>query len=294
MKFLPSAATLKMSRQILLAQKHSPTMLFASGMIGFVATVVLASKATLKVDEILEKTSYDLESAKSVYEDASMDYLMKDYRQDQVVIYSRSLGSVAKLYAPALAVGIFSIACLTGSHKILTNRNAGLMAAYAGLEKGFDEYRRRVRDEYGDDKERELRYDTKPCEISTDGKKSEIVRVPTASSSSIYARFFDEYCKEWQKTPEYNLVFVKCQQNYANDMLQARGHVFLNEVYDSLGIPRTKAGAVVGWIISDTGDNYVDFGLYENDNERARAFVNGREGSMLLDFNVDGVIFDKI
>lgn len=294
MKFLPSAATLKMSRQILLAQKHSPTMLFASGMVGFVATVVLASKATLKVDEILEKTSYDLESAKSVYEDASMDYLMKDYRQDQVVIYSRSLGSVAKLYAPALAVGIFSIACLTGSHKILTNRNAGLMAAYAGLEKGFDEYRRRVRDEYGDDKERELRYDTKPCEISTDGKKSEIVRVPTASSSSIYARFFDEYCKEWQKTPEYNLVFVKCQQNYANDMLQARGHVFLNEVYDSLGIPRTKAGAVVGWIISDTGDNYVDFGLYENDNERARAFVNGREGSMLLDFNVDGVIYDQI
>jgi hypothetical protein len=63
-----------------------------------------------------------------------------------------------------------------------------------------------------------------------------------------------------------------------------------------LGIDRSKAGSVVGWVITKegTGDNFIDFGVFDGDNPRARDFVNGREGSILLDFNVDGVIYDKI
>jgi hypothetical protein len=126
------------------------------------------------------------------------------------------------------------------------------------------------------------------------GKKEYVKRVGP-DGASIYARFFDPTSTSWSKEPEYNLIFVQCQQNYANDLLRARGHVFLNEVYDMLGIPRSQAGAVVGWILSQdrTTDNYIDFGVFD-DEKNARDFVNGYEGSILLDFNVDGVIFDKI
>lgn len=259
-------------------------------------TAVLASKATLKLEGPLEKTNYSLATAREVYEtDSNKNYSIQDYRQDQVGIYLRGLGSVVKLYAPAVTVGVISIACLTGSHKILTNRNAGLMAAYAGLEKGFAEYRRRVADEYGPEKELELRHGVETHEIIREGKdgkkKTETVKVP-AGMPSIYARFFDEYSKAWNKTPEYNLVFIRCQMNYLNDLLHARGHVFLNEAYDALGIDRSKAGAVVGWVLDKNSDNFIDFGVYNSDNERARDFVNGREQSILLDFNVDGVIYE--
>lgn len=298
MKYVPASLVLKLSRQWLLTQKHSPTILFATGIVGVVATAVLASKATLKLEGPLEKTNYSLETAREVYEtDVNKDYSTQEYRQDQVGIYLRGLGSVVKLYAPAVTVGVISIACLTGSHKILTNRNAGLMAAYASLEKGFEKYRQRVSDEFGPEKELELRHGVETREVVREGKdgkkKSEVVKVP-AGMPSIYARFFDEYSKGWSRTPEYNLVFVKCQMNYANDLLQTRGHLFLNEVYDMLGIDRSKAGSVVGWVLDKNSDNFVDFGIYDGDNERARDFINGREGSVLLDFNVDGIIYDLL
>ena len=92
-------------------------------------------------------------------------------------------------------------------------------------------------------------------------------------------------------------MFLRAQQQYANDKLIAQGHLFLNEVYDMLGLPRTKAGAIVGWVYDDNnavGDNFVDFGIYDVHRETARDFVNGYERSILLDFNVDGVIYDLI
>ena len=140
-------------------------------------------------------------------------------------------------------------------------------------------------------------------ETSVDEKTGEekvtkkTVNVADPNNYSSYARFFDDGCTGWTKDPEYNLMFLKKQQRYANDLLKSRGHLFLNEVYDMLGIPRTKAGQVVGWIYDEeypNGDNFVDFGIYDLYNEKARDFVNGYERTILLDFNVDGDIMNLI
>jgi hypothetical protein len=183
---------------------------------------------------------------------------------------------------------------LTKSHNLLNERNAALTAAYAAVDKAFNQYRTRVVEKYGEEEDQELRYSAQDVEVVNEktGKKTTRRRVGD-DEPSMYARFFDELSTSWSKEPEYNLVFLKCQQSYANDMLKTRGHVFLNEVYDALGIERTKAGQVVGWVISKDGDNFIDFGIYTNQ-DRVRDFVNGREGAILLDFNVDGVIYDKI
>jgi len=209
---------------------------------------------------------------------------------------ARQVGKVIRLYTPAALVGGASILCLTKSHNILQERNLALAAAYAAVDKAFEEYRVRVVEKYGEDQDREFRYATEEIEYENpETGKIETQKVLSRSNEhSQYARFFDQFSPSWSKEPEYNLLFLRCQQNWANDLLKARGHVFLNEVYDMLGIGRSKAGAVVGWMISDEGDNYIDFGVFEADNEMARNFVNGREGSILLDFNVDGVIYDRI
>lgn len=286
-----NVVTSKTARQILLAKKHSPNALFGAGVVGVVATAVLASKATLGLEDILEETEKNLIAAKYTRENHADKYTEEDLKKDKVIIYSRAAMRIARLYAPAICVGSLSIAALTGAHVIMNRRNVALTAAYATLEKGFNEYRDRVREEFGDDREYDLRHGIKTEKVKDGNKKIEKRRNPELPS--IYARFFDEYSNQWMPNPEYNKTYLINQQNYANDMLRSRGHVFLNEVYDKLGIPRSKEGAVVGWVAGE-GDDYIDFGIFDGEREARRSFVNGNEASILLDFNVSGVIYDKI
>jgi hypothetical protein len=294
-KYIPTSVTQAVGRQVLKGRKNSPTILFVGGIVGVVATTVLASRATLKLDGVLDDTQKNLEAAKKVSELGRKDYSDDDYKKDVIYIYARATTDVVKLYTPAVLVGFASIAALTGSHHILSKRNAGLTAAYAALDRAFGDYRKRVVDEYGIEKDREFRYELEDRKVirESDGKEVTVRRIGPNEPSG-YARFFDQLNPNWKNRPEYNLLFIKCQQNWANDVLRARGFIFLNEVYDNLGIEHSSSGAVVGWVIGDDGDNYVDFGIFDGNNAGSRDFVNGRNDSILLDFNVDGVIYDKI
>jgi Family of unknown function (DUF6353) len=252
----------------------------------------------LKLEETLEKTRVDLQRVKTAEKkENGGEYTDKERSQDMSVVYVRGAYNVVKLYAPAIVVGGLSIAALTQSQNILTKRNAALTAAYAALDKGFREYRARVVDKYGEDQDREFRYGSEKVEIVNEetGRKKTVNRV-APGTPSVYARFFDPLSPSWSKDPETNFIFLHAQQNYANDLLHSRGHIFLNEVYDMLGIPRTKAGQVVGWMMVDNpekGDNYINFGIFD-ENDKIIDFVNGREASILLDFNVNGVIYHLI
>lgn len=291
---IKSVVTSKIGRQILTVQKHSPTLLFVAGAAGVVATVVLASRATLKLEEVLEDTEKNLVNAKTldgIYENEA------ERQRDLAIIYTRAVLKVTRLYAPAVALGVLSIAALTGSHIMLTRRNFAITAAYAALDRGFKQYRQRVVDELGVNKDKEYRYgltDREIVEEDEDGVLVKTVRDKAPHGASVYARFFDEHSSSWNKQHSYNQLFLQAQQNYANDLLNSRGHVFLNEVYDMLGISRTKEGAVVGWVKGSDGDNYIDFGVFEGDRASGMRFVLGHERSILLDFNVDGIIYDQI
>jgi len=293
MKFVPNVVTRKVAHSALLASKNSPGVLLGVGVTGMVASTVLACRATLKMNEVLDDTQRNLEKARTL---EHRDYSEKDRGRDVAIIHVQTGVKIIRLYTPAIIVGGISIAALTKSHNILNQRNAALGAAYAALEKGFKEYRGRVIDKYGDEEDRNFRYGTEQVEIEDDKGRKQLVTRVSQDDPSIYARFFDYTSTSWSKDPEYNLIFLKCQQNYANDLLHARGHVFLNEVYDMLGIPRSKAGAVVGWLLTPDGqtDNFINFGVFDETSDTARDFVNGREGAILLDFNVDGVIYDRI
>lgn len=286
MKFIPSIVTAKVARQVLTVQKHSPQILFVAGIAGAITSTVVACKATLKLNDVIDEIEYDVADVKKHRDEYSTDYY-----KDLSYIYAKGAYRVGKLYAPALIVGTASIGALTGSHVTLNRRNAGLTAAYAATQKAYDEYRERVQEELGEKKESDIHHAVKVLDVVDEtGKKH---KIPHADPNkwSMYARFFDEASVNWQKNAELNRIFVQAQQNYCNHLLHARGHVFLNEVYDMLGIPRCKAGQVVGWVLGEGGDGFIDFGMYEAANAD---FVNGAERNIILDFNVDGVIYDKI
>ena len=276
-------------RRSLMFQKNSPNIFFAAGLVGVVASTVMACRATLKLSETLD----DVEKEVNVVKDMVVDqtYSEQMHRRDMIYVYSKSTIKVTKLYAPAVIIGSVSIAALTGSHIQLTRRNAALTAAYVVVEEAFREYRDRVRTVVGEDRELDIYRGTRTEMVKNELGNQEEMRSFDPNKRSMYSKIFDEYSVNWKKDPEFNRIFLQCQQNFANNLLQSRGHVFLNEVYDMLGVDRTSAGSVVGWVLNDDGDNYVDFGFYEAYNSR---FMNGWERSVILDFNVDGVIYDKI
>jgi hypothetical protein len=271
------------------------------GVVGVVTSAVLACRATLKVDEVFDTYAETKEKIVSVLERGEDTYIEKDANKDLMVLKLQTGFEMVKLYAPSVVIGSLSIACLIGSHVILKKRNVALMAAYKLVEKGFADYRKRVIDEFGEEKDRLLKNGITQSKISVveidengkTKKSTKVVETVDPNAVSMYAKFFDEASINWSKTPEYNLTFLKCAQNTANDLLHSRKHIFLNEVYDMIGVPRTKAGAVVGWVLGE-GDDYVDFGIFTRDTFRVRDFVNGYERSILLDFNVTGVIYDMI
>lgn len=300
MKFhLPAAISQRAARTALLTQKHSPTILFGLGVVGVVATTVTACKATLKLEDVVSDMERDLTQAKTVAENLPDRYSERDRQQDTLVIYIRAAAKITKLYGPSLILGAASIACLTGSHNILQKRNAGLTMAYAAVDKAFKEYRSRVVDEYGEDKDREFRYGTETSTVVKEEvngpKKSKVKHASTKGGASMYAKFFDPDNVNWNQQPEYNLMFLRAQQNWANDKLRAQGHLMLSDVYDSLGFDRTPASTQVGWLYNGDGDGYVDFGVFKDGNtQQVYEFATGMENTILLDFNVDGVMWDKI
>ena len=295
-------------------KKHSPEILIAAGIVGVITSTVLACKATTKLDDILDESKNKLDKLHEAHENpeevlpADVEYTEQDYKSDLVKVYFQSGVQIAKLYAPSAALMGLSIFGIIKSHNILSKRNAAIAAAYAAIDKGFKEYRGRVIERLGADMDKELRYNIKTQQfeettVNEKGKektvKNNVDIVDDLGEISEYARFFDSSCRAWEDNSEYNLSFLLGQQKYLNHVLKTRGHVFLNEVYDALGFDRTSAGAVVGWIYNaeaenEDGDEYIDFGIHQTNRPSNRRFVNGYEPVILLDFNVDGIIYDKI
>lgn len=297
----------KMARQILITQKHSPKILFGAGVVGVVGATVLACRATLKLDETLKAGEDQIEREKALHAKVKGEAYSDQLLSKNIAKANFKTGmDVVKLYAPAVGLGVVSVAALTGSHVILSKRNTAVMAAYAAMDRAYKEYRERVRNEYGDEVDQKFSTTYGYTEIdveekTADGKTKTVKeKVLGKTGTSPYAALFDETSKFFSPEPGRNQMTLGMKQSWANDKLRAHGHLFLNEVYDMLGLPRTKAGAVVGWVWrredeQKTGDNYVSFGVFENDPEIVTDLLDGsHDAGVWLDFNVDGVILDLI
>jgi hypothetical protein len=279
----------------LLTKKFSPQILTGIGAVGVVTSSVLASKATLSLAPIVDEIKGNVAVANDLKHTKTADeYSSTQYKKDITQSYLRGGLDIAKLYGPAFTTMTLSLVCLASAQGIMHKRNATLVAAYKSVEQTFSEYRKRVIEEYGVDKDADFRAGVRTVEeTDADGNVTTVTKFD-GSRASRYARFFDETNPNWEKKAEYNMLFLKSVQNHMNDMLHVRGHVLLNDVYDRLGIDRTPEGALVGWLMGGVGDNYVDFNIYDFQSAAKRDFVNGIEPSILLDFNVDGVIYEHI
>lgn len=287
-------------------KKHSPEILVVGGVVGLVVSGVMACKATTKLSAILDDSKEQIELFDKVAANPEMvneEYTVEDAEKDKKIVKVQTAVKVAKLYAPAVAIGMVSIGAIFASNNIMRKRNVALGAAYATVDQAFKDYRNRVVDRFGEELDKELRYNLKTKEVKEtvedeNGKKKTVkknIKYMDSPMPSEFAVIYDDGCAGWTKDPEDNKFFLIQQQRYANERLKRRGYLSLNEVYELLGFPSTKAGQVVGWLYdckdpNYKGDDFVDFGLYNVDYEPNRDFVNGYERNIILDFNVAPII----
>ena len=290
-------------------KKHSPEILVVAGIFGAVVSTVLACKATVDAGPVIDEAKDDIDKIHDLVADEGLiesgAYSKEEGTKALAGVYAKTGIKIVRLYAPALIIGSLSVTSILASNNILRKRNVALAAAYATVDKSFKKYRQSVIERFGDEVDKELRYGLKSetiTETVTDekGNTTEVTKKVSVLDDlgySEYAVLFDEVNSDFfKRDAEYNRWFLSAQERFANDKLKANGYLFLNDVFDMIGIPRTKAGQVVGWIYdpkrSDI-DNYVDFGIMDINKRSSRDFVDGYEAAVILDFNVDGPILNS-
>ena len=286
----------------LTVRKHSPEILMVAGVIGTVAGAVMACKETLELEDVLDECKQekmDLEEQYAMCEEYSEDALKKD----QVKLTIKQVAKIVKLYAPSVIMEATSIGVIFASNDIMRKRNASMAAAYATLNSMYKRYRQNVIESYGEEVDKDMRFGVKHekvTEIDEDGNKVKIdARIVdldnTALAISDYSRFFQAGCKGFDaNNGRYNFLYLKGLQAMFNNQLIADGYVMLNDVYRELGFDTIPEGWSIGWVYDEEnpiGDNYIDFGLYEARNKNQRA-ANGWEPVILMDFNVDGNLYE--
>lgn len=297
---LKTALRQTLGRPSVLMQKYSPELLLIGGTVSIIGGTVAACRATLKLEEVVQRYKASLSDIKEKTSaaDNGGEYSEKRRKKDISKVYLKLVGELVELYGPSVLFVGGGIGMFWSSHVVISERYAGALAAYKLLDESFKTYRHRVTDMVGPQNEQKLRKkrektakDEGPLPFDPDPKNpDEVSTEGPALDLSIYAKRFDSESPQWGRSYLLNEFFLRAQQGYANDLLNVRGHVFLNEIYDALGLPRTKEGALVGWV-KDRGDNYVSFGLESPNNDK-----NPRDENQawVLDFNVSGVIYDLI
>lgn len=290
-------------------KKHSPEILAVVGVAGTVTSAVMACKATLKVNDIVDETKETIETIHDAVENHrhtsdGEEYTQEVANKDLAIVYTQTAWKFVKLYGPAVALGAASIGCMIGSNHILRKRNIALAAAFKAVDTSFKEYRGRVIDKFGKELDRELRFGIKAKEVEEkvvdeNGNETTVTKTVEVAdpnvTHSIYSIPWYEGNAGYTKNAELNKVFLIQQQNYANDKLKLNGILTLNEVYDMLGAPRTKYGQIAGWVYTEdctAGDNFVDFGIFDPNNPGACDFLIGNERAIILDFNCIGNVLE--
>lgn len=283
-------------------RKISPELALGTGIVCGIGAVVVAVIQAKKVTAAIEETHKELDDIQKAQENAGEDSTDEsEVRKMSWKAYNKMVWKIAKAMAPAIGLEVASIALFLLSHGVLKKRYLNTTAAYAALNEAFRGYRGRVKEAMGEEAEKVLMAGGKAekgIEVEDDegnvSKKTGSNLVIQEHKNSPYEFDFNRHTSQlWSPDPDYSEVFLRNQQNYFNDLLQARGHVFLNEVLDGLGMKRTPAGAICGWV-KGAGDNYIDFGYmdtfirdYKIDSDLCRKNIH-------LDFNVDGQIWDMI
>lgn len=307
--------------------ENSPTILTIGGITALAVGTVLACRATLKAQKVVEEHKESRNSLEN--DEKAPEKGSKEYTQQLAHIYAKTLKGMTKLYAVPVILIVSGVVSILGGHKILSERNvqltnslAAVTTAYNQLDKFTKNYRKRVVEAEGELKDKQYAFgfpDDKVDTVDADGKKVKLGKDDLHTKDGVsdkdisdlekvnpYVTVFDKRSIEWKNSPVANLAFIKGQLNAWNDIARSRiataksdglrPIITQNEIRKSMDLPETPEGAITGWdLSSDDYDGYISFGLdtAEVKYPQNELFLQGYLTACVLEFNCTGLVYDK-
>ena len=279
-------------------RKVGPEIGTVAGMAGIAASAIYLYKAVNESKDILAKVKEEVKKL----EDEGAD------EKDIKAVKIAGGVAVAKKVALPAGLAVASSATVLGIHHEMRKENRRLSEVITQTSLAYNALKNEIREQLGDEQADELIYSVrKPDkkeikeieensprkdEITDEERKSYRISDGEEITPSPYAVFFDETCNNYSDDPEYNKNTLILLQAQLNERLKRVGYVYLNEVYEKLGVEKTEAGHVMGWRYAPhdpnhEGDNQIDFNMWDIRSRANRRFINGYEPVVLLDFNID-------
>ena len=278
-------------------KSHSSDLKMGFGTASVIGGTVLLCKETITACDIVR--TYREEKQKLIDDGAE--------KKDINKLKAKTAGKVVITMLPGAAVEAGGLVSMWNGYSKTKTALISVGLAYEELKTFTDGYRQEVRERYGEEVDEELAYHYKTAEVvveDEDGNEhTETVKIYPADSKGMpspYARYFCYGEAEGaERDFDYNDHFLHAQQRACRDCFRARKAFMLNDVYDLLGIKRSKAGNRVGWIYDPNnpeGDNQIDFRIRVVYREvlDADGNPNGFERVHMIDPNVDGVVEDGL
>ena len=291
-----------MNTQIIIAKatgtlkKHAPQILMGLGITTGIAGVVTACKQTLKLESVIKPHTDYLEMIETKINTEGYNEQLPDdtaVKKETTKEYMRLATDVVKLYALPTALCCASVVSFCSAYKVLNYRNESLALAYGNLLNNFKDYRSKVIEKYGKDIDKQILTESKTVTY-VDADNGEVKKEYKNIDKDVYTALFDETNPNWEKAANFNYDFLIRVQSMLNDKLHANGYLTLNEARKALGFKPLKGeGLVLGWYDNENHLGYVDLGL-SRDDAAVKAFLNGEERSVWLDFLGVEYIVDKM
>lgn len=248
--------------------KNAPILLTVAGVAGVGATAVFSYKAKDKVEDVVDKLEESQNKLAEIQEiESRLDNREERLSDHEYEVLKNELELANTQYKPytnlevardiagavALPVltGVASVTAIALSYYIQNNRIVNLAAALATSSAENALMRKQYKQLHGEEKYNEF-ISTHQEEVQLEGeKKPKKVNVADDLSQSTTEAWFRESAFFASDDYDYNMSYINSKLDSMDLRLFQRGFLTLNEVYDALGLPITKQGALLGW---STGD----------------------------------------
>ena len=270
-------------------KKYAPELLLGTAAVAGTACIVTSCRATIKAKKSLEEHQERklLIADKLQTEEITSEESKVEMRKEIVKVGLE----LAKEYAIPFSLYTATIGCVLGSYKIQKSRLQAISATLSAMSAAYTSLVTRLKNgaEHGLTAEEVLKGKVAFPETDEDGNPTGEVNVMTLKhpNNNPFKFRFDRYSTAWEHHHFSNECILKAEENWANTALELNGYLFLNDVLDRLGIPKTKAGQILGWRKDGDGDGFVDFGVVDC---QTLVGVEYDDNAFELNFNVDGDI----
>lgn len=294
-------------------KQHSPEILLVAGIGGAIVGTVMACRATLKVNDILDDAKQEIDEIHNreiVYvDDTNVTAVSTNTQQELTKAYVKTGWRLVKLYAGPVILMTASLASIVGSTDIYKQRSLNAASAFMAISESMKDMEKRIEEKYGPEEARALKYGieekTVQEEITDENgeiKTVEKVEKTINSKYNPYVRIFKEGCKGWDSDPDMTLSYLKCTRETFSKLLRAHGHIMLNDVLAELGFPTTREGQSLGWYFDPKNPKYqgkrveelISFGIENVGDGGESNFASGKCPFLILEFDCDGDIVDKV